>query len=176
MTAPERSFARIETTLKAYARRLPAGRFTPLFRGVQTAAPALTETAQAGLPDGLAQYLRSMDEKLDSILALLSQQSLQEDFPAAALIHDISGAGVRFSSPDRFEVGQALEMVIVLGGQPQTLAGTMGVILREEQHLGQTVWALGFQEMRDSEREKIIQYVVARQREELRERHLAPSS
>lgn len=176
MTAPERSFARIETTLKAYARRLPAGIFAPLFRGVQTAAPALTEAAQAGLPDGLGQYLQSMNEKLDSILALLNQQSLQEDFPAAVLVHDISGAGVRFSSPDRFEVGQAVEMVIVLGGQPQALAGAMGVILREEEHLGQTVWALGFQEMRDAEREKIIQYVVARQREELRERHLAPSS
>ena len=83
MTAPERSFARIETTLKAYARRLPAGIFAPLFRGVQTAAPALTEAAQAGLPDGLCQYLQSMNEKLDSILALLNQQSLQEDFPAA---------------------------------------------------------------------------------------------
>ena len=177
MTAPERSFARIETTLKAYARRLPAGRFTPLFRGVQTAAPALTEAAQAGLPDGLGQFLRSMDEKLDSILALLSQQNLQEDFPITAQVHDISGAGVRFSSPDRFELGQAVEMVIVLGGQPQTLAGAMAIMgSLEAEHLGQTVWALGFQEMRDAEREKIIQYVVARQREELRERHLAPSS
>jgi hypothetical protein len=30
--------------------------------------------------------------------------------------------------------------------------------------------------MRDSEREKIVQFVVARQREKLRERHLTPTS
>jgi hypothetical protein len=176
MTAPERSFARVETTLKAHVRRLGPGRFTPLFGGPQTPAPTLSEAAQPGLPDGLVQFLCSMNEKLDSILTLLNLQRLQEDFPVPALVHDISGAGVRFSSPERFEVGQDVEMVIVLGGQPQILAGAMGAVLREEEYLGQTVWALGFQEMRDSEREKIIQYVVARQREELRERHLAPSS
>jgi len=177
MSSLERTFARIDTALKGHARLLPSGRFIPLFNAVQPgAAPQLSEAAQSALPEGLVQYLRGMNEKLSAILTLLTQQNLQSDFPFSTFIHDISGAGLRFSSTQRFEVGQSLEMVVVLGNQPQTLAGTMGEIIREEELQGHTVWALEFKEMRDAEREKIIQFVVSRQREQLRERHLSPTS
>jgi c-di-GMP-binding flagellar brake protein YcgR len=73
-------------------------------------------------------------------------------------------------------LGQAVEVVVALDSQTQPLAGTTGVLIREEEHKGQRVWALEFKEMRDSEREKIVQFVVARQREQLRERHLSPSA
>jgi len=177
MTVPERSFARIDTALKGYLRILPTGRFTSLFNCAQTSAsPQLSEAGQSALPDGLIQYLRGMNEKLDTILSLLNQQTLQEDFPVTVLIHDISGAGLRFSTSREFELGQAVEMVIALGNQSPTLAGATGCVLRAEEHNGHKVWALEFKEMRDSEREKIIQFVVAEQREQLRERHLAPAS
>lgn len=172
MSATERTFARIDTTLKGYIRLLPQGRFQPLFCGLQsTAGLQVPETVQAELPDGLIQYLRSMDEKLNSLLTLLTQQSLQEDFPIPAVVHDISGAGLRFSSPHDFAIGDQLEMVVALGHQAQGLAGTTGVIIRRDERDGQTLWAFGFKELRDLEREKIIQFVVARQREELRGRH-----
>jgi hypothetical protein len=177
MTVAERSFARVETALKGYVRLLPQGRFTPLFNGVQaTIQPKLSDPDVSGLPDALMQFLNGMNEKLNTVLSLLSLQSLQEDFPHAVHIHDISGAGIRFSAAREFELGQALEAVIILGGQPQALAGATGVIIRAEEHLGQRVWAMEFKETRDSEREKIIQYVVAQQREQLRERRSSPSS
>ncbi len=177
MSVAERSFARIDTALKGYLRILPTGRFTSLFNCAQTSAtPQLSEAAQSTLPEGLFQYLRSMNEKLSAILSLLNRQSLQEDFPVTVLIHEISGAGLRFSAAREFEPGQAVEMVIALGSQPQTLAGATGVILRADELRGEAVWAMEFKEMRDSEREKIIQFVVAQQREQLRERHLAPTS
>jgi hypothetical protein len=177
MNVAERAFARIDTALKGYLRILPAGRFTPLFNASPTgAAPQLSEAAQDAMPDGLVQYLRSMNEKLNTILTLLTQQSLQEDFPFPILVHDISGAGLRFSSEQEFRLGQDVEAVIALGSQPHSLAGATGTLIREEEHLGQRVWALEFKEMRDSEREKIVQFVVARQREKLRERHLSPAS
>ena len=177
MTVAERTFARVDTALKGYLRVLPPGRFAPLFACTQTGtSPQLSENAQSSLPDGLGQYLRVMDEKLDTILSILTRQTLQEDFPVTVLIHEISGAGLRFSAAREFEPGQAVEMVIALGSQPQTLAGATGVILRADELRGEAVWAMEFKEMRDSEREKIIQFVVAQQREQLRERHLAPTS
>ncbi len=177
MSVAERSFARIDTALKGYLRVLPTDSFSPLFQSSQNGTrPHLSEAAQAALPDGLLQYLRDMDDKLDTILALLTQQSLQEDFPIPVLIHDLSGAGLRFSAGEDFHLGQAVEMVIALGSQTRSLAGATGVLIREEELKGQRVWALEFKEMRDSEREKIVQFVVARQREQLRERHHSPSA
>lgn len=175
MSVAERTFARIGTALKGYLRILPAGSFTPLFNSSPAnAGPQLSETAQEAMPDGLLQYLRSMNEKLNAILSLMTQQSLQEDFPVGILVHDISGAGLRFSASREFKLGQAVEVVLAL--EPQALAGATGVLIREEEHLGHKVWALEFKEMRESEREKIVQFVVARQREQLRERHMSPSS
>jgi hypothetical protein len=176
MSVAERTFARIDTALKGYLRILPTDSFTPLFHSSQAGRPQLSEAAQAALPDGLLQYLGAMNEKLDTILSLLTQQSLQEDFPVPVLIHDISGAGLRFSGGMDLRLGQAVEVVVALDSQTQPLAGTTGVLIREEEHKGQRVWALEFKEMRDSEREKIVQFVVARQREQLRERHLSPSA
>lgn len=177
MTVPERTFARVDAALKGYLRVLPAGRFISLFPCAQTGAPhQLSESAQSSLPDGLGQYLRGMNDKLSAILSILTQQTLHEDFPVPVLIHDISGAGIRFSANQDFELGQGVEVVIALSNQPQSLAGAMGVILRAEDHQGERLWALEFKDMSDCEREKIIQFVVAKQREKLRERHLAPSS
>ncbi|SFL76898.1 PilZ domain-containing protein [Desulfomicrobium norvegicum] len=177
MNVPERTYARVDTALKGYLRILPTGRLTSLFACTQSEAmPRLSETAQSALPDGLAHYLRAMNEKLSAILSILTQQTLQEDFPVPVLIHDISGAGIRFSADQEFELGQGVEVVIALNNQPQNLAGTIGTILRAEENKGERVWAMEFKNMRDCEREKIIQYVVAKQREQLLERHLAPSS
>ena len=177
MTIVERSFARVDAALRGYLRVLPASGFTSLFTCTQAGTtPQLSETAQSALPDGLGQYLRLMNEKLDAILSLLTRQTLQEDFPVPVLIHDISGAGLRFSADREFELGQGVEVVVALGNQARTLAGTLGVLIRVEEHQGQRVWAMEFKDMRDCEREKIIQFVVATQREQIRERHLASQS
>ena len=116
-----------------------------------------------------------MNDKLSAILSIMTQQTLHEDFPVPVLIHDISGAGIRFSANQEFELGQGVEVVIALSNQPQSLAGAMGVILRAEERRGERLWAVEFKDMSDCEREKIIQFVVAKQREQLRERHLASS-
>lgn len=171
MTTMERTFARVETALKGYARLMPEGHLEPLFSGLQSSCQKLPDAVQSGLPETLLQYLRCMDEKINTILNLLTQQSLQDDFPIQTVVHDISGAGLRFSSSHAFSLGDHVEMVVALANQPQGLASATGVIIREDRQNGQSLWALGFQDMRDLEREKIVQYVVARQREELRGRH-----
>jgi antitoxin (DNA-binding transcriptional repressor) of toxin-antitoxin stability system len=175
MTAVERSFARVDAALKGYLRVLPAGRFISLFPCPQTGGSLqLTETTQSSLPDGLAHYLRAMNDKLSAILSILTQQTLHEDFPVPVLIHDISGAGIRFSANQEFELGQGVEVVIALSNQPKAWLAPWASSSAPRSTQGEALWALEFKDMNDCEREKIIQFVVARQREKIRERHLAP--
>lgn len=174
MTIAERTFARIETTLKGYVRRMHPGQVRPLYAGCQSCAPiqGLDEKINS-IPEALVVYLKNMDEKLSAILSLLNQQMIQDDFPISALIHDISGAGLRFTSPTKFAVGDLVEIVVAIAMYPQGLVGTMGEIIRQDSQEESPLWVVEFKNMRDLEREKIIQFVVQEQREQLRERRQA---
>ena len=173
MSIADRGFARIDAALKGHLRILPGGRLTPLFSAAPEPEPFSSIRSQ--LPDGVGPFLERMDEKLNTILTLLNQQTLHEDFPVQTLICDISGAGLRFSAPRSFELGTAVEMVVELGFQPKVLAGTIGVLIRRDICDDQELWTMKFEEIRACEREKIISFVTARQREQLRDRRSAPA-
>jgi hypothetical protein len=171
MTHPQRTYARIETARKGYARILPAGQTKPLFSGCPACAMGMPVRLEHGaLPEGVLQFLRSMDEKLTAILNLLNERSLADDFPIPVLVHDISGAGLRMSSSHPFATGMRVEIVVVLGSFPLQIAGTLGTIVRRDEVEGTALWAVEFTDIRDSEREKIIQFVFQEQRQSLRER------
>lgn len=175
MSHPQRTYARIETARKGHARILPPGQTKPLFSGCAACAlePAVRGDHGA-LPDAILQALRALDDKLTAILNLLNERSLAEDFPIPVLIHDISGAGLRMSSPHPFTVGMRVEIVVVLNAFPLQLAGTMGAIVRQDDVEGTPLWAVEFTEIRESEREKIIQFVFQEERQNLRA-HRQPS-
>lgn len=168
MSIPKRDFARIDTALKGYLRVLPCGRLIPLF----SSGPPhrMSGLGNSQLPDEIELFLGQLDEKLDTILTLLNRQVLQEDFPVPTLIYDISGDGLRFSAPQSFEIGTAVEMVVELGFHPKILAGTIGVLTRRDVWRDQELWAMEFEEMRECEREKIIAFVTAEQRKQIREK------
>lgn len=172
MIIPERNFARIDTALKGYLRVIPDGRLIPLFSCTKSCGmpQPLTDISQSEVPEGLLQFLVTMDEKLNSILGLLNRQALNEDFPVPILIQNLSGAGLCFSSKEEFDLGTAVEAIIALDSHSQVIAGTIGRINRRDEYNGQVLWAMGFKDIRDSEREKIIQYVIAQQREQIREK------
>lgn len=171
MTTAERHFARIDTALKGYLRIIPDGRLIPLFSCNRMSKPplSLTDITQTDFPEALLQFLGAMDEKLNSILGLLNRQALHEDFTIPILIHNLSGAGLCFTSKEEFAVNTAVEAIIALDSHSQVIAGTIGYITRRNELNGQVLWAMKFQDIRESEREKIIQYVVAQQRELIRE-------
>lgn len=177
MTNPERTFARIDTALKGQMRILPDGRLIPLFScGMACVPMRFPDNARTTLPESLVQFLEAMDDKLNTILTILNQQALHEDFPIQVVIHDISGAGLRFTTSHEVREGTAVEIVVALGVHPQILASTTGVIIRRDEYSGQALWVVEFRELRDTEREKIIHYVVAQQREQLRVRRMAATS
>lgn len=174
MSILDRTYARVEATLKGYLRIMPPGQRKPLFAGCPVNVPEIhLDPEQEAIPESVVAYFKKMDEKLNAILILLNRQTVQEDFPIPILVHDISGAGLRFSASRDFTVGAVVEVVVALAMYPLGLTGTVGEIIRRDMVDGQPRWAMKFTEMRESEREKIIQFVVAQQREELRERNLS---
>ncbi|MDY0273881.1 MAG: PilZ domain-containing protein [Desulfomicrobium sp.] len=172
MNTAERNFARIDTALKGYLRVIPDGRLIPLFSCTKSCGmpSPLADLAQTELPEALLQFLGAMDDKLNSILGLLNRQALNEDFPIPILVRNLSGAGLCFNTKEEFALGTAVEAIIALDSHSQVIAGTIGHINRRDEHNGQVVWAMEFRDIRDSEREKIIQYVIAQQREQIRDK------
>lgn len=176
MSILDRTYARIDATLKGHLRIMPRIQARPLFTGCPACAPAQPlDPAQTSVPEAVVQQLRTMDEKLSAILTLLNRQVLQEDFPIPVIVHDISGAGLRFSSDRKFQVGDHVEIVVSLSMYPLGLIGTMGAIIRRDVLEGTPLWAVEFKDMRDTEREKIIQYVIAEQRDQIRDRRSSHS-
>ncbi|GAB1410022.1 hypothetical protein MASR1M90_11760 [Desulfovibrionales bacterium] len=172
MSVADRTFARVDTTLKGYLRFMHPGQVGPLYRGCQSCAPVQAfDDKNTPLPESLVSYLRNMDEKITAILVLLNQQMVQDDFPTHVLVHDISGAGLRFTSSAQFNLGDQVELVLATGIYPQGLIGAMGEIIRQDAREDAILWVVEFKNMRDQEREKIIQFVIQEQREQLRERH-----
>ncbi|NCD25035.1 MAG: PilZ domain-containing protein [Deltaproteobacteria bacterium] len=176
MSILDRTYARIDTTLKGYLRIIPKIQTRPLFTGCPACVPMQPlDPAQAQLPEALVSQLKTMDEKLSAVLTLLSRQAMRDDFPIPVIIHDISGAGLRFSSEHVFSLGEHVEIVVSLSMYPLGLIGTMGSIIRRDVIEDTTLWAVEFKDIRDTEREKIIQYVIAEQREQIRDRRSTQS-
>lgn len=172
MSELDRTYSRITTSIKGFLRIVPKAQLRPLFTGclARTPSPGLDQE-QGSIPESVVLQLQMMDEKLTSILALLSQQNMREDYPVPVLVHDLSGAGLRFSAEQTFTLGERVEIILSLSMYPPGLVGTFGTIIRQDTVETTNLWVVKFSAIRSTEREKIIQYVMAEQREQLRDRH-----
>ena len=173
MTAQQRTYSRISTRLKAYIRKLASPDSKPLFTGCLAGEldPSMLKNLQGvHIPRDLVVFLHNMDRKLDMILSLLRQDSLQEDFPIRAEVVEISGAGLKFVSKERFDEEQALELAIILSQFPLRVVGAVGYVLRLESVRNIPIYVETFTNIRDLDRENIVQFVFQEQREQIRER------
>jgi hypothetical protein len=174
MTAENnRSFSRINTRLRAYMRKLVTPETAlPLFHSAQTSLPQPTgkQLREANIPVLLQQYLEGLNEKLDTLINLVTRDLLREDFPLKTEVVELSGAGLKCSPPEReqLEVGDMIEVVIFLSQNPLNMASAVCTLLRKEDST-QPVLVLEFTKIRESERESIVQFVFSEQREQIRE-------
>ncbi|MFP4213166.1 MAG: PilZ domain-containing protein [Desulfohalobiaceae bacterium] len=166
-----RSYSRVSTHIQAWARKMSPGDPGPLFRSgswgwLQEQIPALKDSS---LPEGLRFFLETINTKLDTLLSLCSEQVLQADFPLKLHVVELSGAGLKCLLPaEDLQKGDQLEVILVLAQFPVNLAGVSGQVLRQESSQGQKLLALEFSSLRQSEREKIVQFVFREQREQIR--------
>jgi hypothetical protein len=170
-TQEQRTYSRISTHIQAWARKMNPEEPGPLFRSgscawVQEQAPALKDSS---LPEGLRSFLESINSKLDTLLSLSSKQVLQGDFPLKLQVVELSAAGLKCLRPaEDLREGDQLEAILVLTQFPVNLAGVIGRILRFEKKGEQEILALEFNQVRQSDREKIVQFVFREQREQIR--------
>lgn len=168
--AEQRTYLRIPANLHGRMRLVASEREMQLFREapITSLTVSAMELKSGGMSEGLVNALMAMDRKLDMIIGLHSQDSLQGDFPYPVEITEISGAGVKLACAEPLPLGGLIEIVIVLTQLPVRMAGAIGQVIREEHIDGRQVWAVDFTKIRDRDLETIVQFVFQTQRDELR--------
>lgn len=168
MSEEKRTFSRVPIRLKGHARIMKSIDSPPKFTGdaVGDGSSTCSLFRNSKLPDELTTFLTEMDRKLDRILGLLSREDLQNDFPIAIEVMELSAAGVKFRSSQTIEVNESLEIVIMLSQVPLRLAGSKGRILGVEKDSG--LYRFEFVDTRGSDMEAIVQFVFQQQREQIR--------
>lgn len=170
MGEEQRTFLRIPTNLHGRMRILSSERELQLFREAPITSTSVSsmDLKSAGINEALITALQAMDRKLDLLIGIHSQDSMQEDFPHVLEVVEISGAGVKIACPYPLAIDQHVEIVVTLTQLPVRLAGALARVVREETLDGRQIWALDFTRIRDRDLETIVQFVFQTQRDELR--------
>jgi hypothetical protein len=173
MSDQKRNYSRIETYLPARLRLLGPGEEHSLYlacHGCEPTEPQFQDKIKGtGLPETLLDYLETINAKLDMLLSIVNQDHLQTNFPVAATIVEISGAGLIFSADREFHLNDQVEIVIFLSQMPLRIAGAIGNIHRQDEVHKKPAWVVDFTSIRESDREAIVRYVFQLQRERIRE-------
>ncbi len=167
MKTERRKFSRVNTRIRAHARRVPSGDVTPLYSCGPVQAPVHLDRVQ-GVPDSLVQFLNNLDNKVDTIISLLNQHSIESEFPLVLEVTEISGAGIKFTSGETLKQHESLELALVLNHSPLKIVGIICTLVRQEDTAQQSAWIASFTNIRDNDREAIVQYVFHEQRESIR--------
>ncbi|HOM28596.1 MAG TPA: PilZ domain-containing protein [Deltaproteobacteria bacterium] len=123
----------------------------------------------------LEQHLWEMDRKLDLIINMV----ISEDFKALVRTIprevNISASGMRFISAEPYDIGDILELHIILPMRPLLMVNLIGEVLRlkplaSTPDVNRWAVAVRFHRVDDDTREDIIRYLFRRQREVLRQR------
>jgi len=127
----------------------------------------------------LARSLAELHRKMDLVISLLPQSRLREGECARQTELGISGSGIDFETRERLPAGHYLELEMWPPIIPSEKIVVLGRILRADAISrvdgGEPAFqvAVEFTVIGEYERDKIIQYVFGKQREELRVKRLA---
>jgi hypothetical protein len=169
----QRAFSRVSTHFRAYIRPLKDASSLPSFSGCPGCLSHVVDIdalKQASVPAVLAEYLGALNEKLDLIVSMLSQENILSDFPVEAEVVEISGSGMLFTSASSLAQDQYVEIVMMLSRMPLRMAGAVGKIARVQPHEQDGfLYGLDFTTIRDADLETVVQFVFQEQRARIRE-------
>lgn len=161
-------YSRVQTRLKAHVRpaasadALPMAYDHPALQG----AGERPDLAAAGMSQVVSDFLLSVDAKLDTVISLLNQKRLEEEFAASLEIIEIGGDGVRLADSGDFKSGDALELAIILNQFPLRIASAVGVLETAD---GGTGVPVAFSRIREPDLEAVVAFVFQEQRAHIRE-------
>ncbi len=117
----------------------------------------------------LIELLYDLHQKLDRIVEHLAARDGFK-LPEAKEV-TISGGGMSFKCADRFAKGDILKIRVFLPGRGRLLKLKSEVVRCSTEEDGSYLVAVKFMDLEEKDRDKLIGYVFARQREELRNRN-----
>lgn len=161
-------YLRVPTRLRAYVRlasskdSLPLAYDNPeLNQGIEK--PDLTAT---GLSKIISDFLQVVDTKLDTVISLLNQKRLEDEFSAELEVIEISGDGLRLADRGSFAPGDALEFALVLNQFPLRIASAVGIMGHGDNAKGHPV---SFTRIREPDLEAVVSFVFHEERMRIRE-------
>jgi len=183
-SANDREYFRIEDRLSIEYRRLSPEEFVRLESIMRYHPSCKPEGPRAegfraefivcgeGQDKELFAYLKVLDKKLDMILELLDSRKGGEAYKSLDTRVNISGAGIRFVSDGPLDMGERVELRIVLPIAPFFRLSTLCEVVRiQEQPAGEaTGWqiALKFIVINEYDRDVLINYIFTKERERMR--------
>jgi len=165
-----REYARVDGHIPIEVRLVPEEE-RPNVRSRTSLETALTENQE--LPElndrVLAECLRILNTKLDTIIRLLSMQT--SDYSALRMEEvNISAGGLSTFSRHNFQLDDMVEIRMILPTSPYTILYVYGNIVKIDEECGRLKVSIEFTLIDEDIREYIVKYVFERQREILRKK------
>ncbi len=186
MTPKSREYSSITTHLPVWLRNLPqADSPSRYYEFTAFAHDSLENSLSSGLTEAVASFLIEMNNKLDSILGMLSMDELRQAFPIEARCTEVGGAGLSFRSNHPFAEGTYVEVILVLCRIPLRLAGAIGRLSQLSPAdfadagadvgdvTDETFWRLDFTRIREQDLETVVRFVIQEERRIIREKKWA---
>lgn len=176
MPSERREYSSISVQFPVWLRTLPDGECPSLYYEYTAFAhDSLANPLNSGLPEAVTAFLMEMNNKLDSILGLLSIEELRQAFPIEARCTEVGGSGLTLSTGVPFKNDTYAEAVLVLCRIPLRLAGAIGKLspaAPEESTAapGEALWRLNFTRIREQDLETVIRFVIQEERRIIRQK------
>ena len=165
----KREYARLETHIPIEIKMVPPDERNNIRGGMGKDAPLSLPVPQAVEDPLLSEWLKYIDAKMEAILRLIDVQT--RNMPNMTLkTEDISGGGLSFISPDKFSLGDMLEVKILYPASTPQFLYLHGEVVQSQERSDGYFTTLRFVPIDDSVRDKIIRLVFEKEREILREK------
>ena len=161
-------YTKVETRIRGYARSAPSADSLPM----PYDNPALMDEderpdlVKAGMSQAMADFLASLDAKMDTVISLLNQKRLEDEFDTEVEVLEVSGDGLRFVAEAPFAEGDAVEFALVLNQYPLRVASAVGIVGAADGAPGLPV---EFTRIKEADQEALVGFVFQEQRSRIRE-------
>ncbi len=172
MPEEQRSFSRVAVRIKAQARKTRGLDEPTLFQGITALkqSPMQGPLLDSKLPEELVRFLVALDAKLDMLLGLAGRDMLFSDFPLTLTVTEISGAGLKFTTPDPVAAGDCMEVILTFSHIPLQMIGVTGRVASPDPVSGE--WRFEFVNLDEGALEAVVQFVFQEQRKQIRTQKL----
>jgi len=164
-----REYFRVKDVLQVAVKKLPPFSVLPSSRvvGYPVSIASDVVVAPETVDPFIVRQFQAIHQKLDAILEYLCLDKLGfVDMEYQEV--DLSAGGIRFSSPEKFEEGDIVEIKLVLPTAPPFYIICYGVVKRCTNCAEKSELAVEFTNMSEDIRSIIMKYVLQRQRQDIR--------